>query len=606
MSKEERIDRLKQSVALLPNEPGVYRFYNSDGVVIYVGKAKNLRKRVSQYFLARSSAEVKSRALVKNIERIEHIVVHSESDALLLENNLIKSLQPKYNILLKDDKSYPWIVVRNEPFPRIMATRNLIKDGSKYYGPYTSITMQRSVLKMVNKLYMLRNCKLPLNEESIAKGKFQNCLEYHLGNCDAPCEGGISQELYNQKIRRAEDILKGELSEAKNYLREQMLKCADELRFEEAQNYKVRLEMLDNYSSKSVIVSPQYSNMDIFSLETHNDSAFCNYLHINRGSVVNSYTLEMKLRLEESLSELLTYAISEIISRLSRTLAREVIVPLLPDVEFFPDSHFTIPQRGDKRKLLELSERNAKSYRLERQKQAELHNPELKSSRVMELMRRELELPCEPRHIECFDNSNIQGEYAVSSCVVFRDGKPAKKDYRHFNIKTVEGIDDFASMRETVFRRYARLMAEEKPLPQLIVVDGGKGQLSSAYDTLKELGIENEVSIIGLAKRLEEVFYPNESEPLILDKMSETLRVLMHIRNEAHRFGITFHRKKRSKGAINSELEAIEGVGKESIKKLFLHFKSVNKIKIANFESLSEVVGKQRAQNIINYFKNEE
>ncbi len=603
---DDRIAALKESVALLPNEPGVYRFYNSEGVVIYVGKAKNLRKRVSQYFLKRGLMERKTMALVRNIHSIQHIVVHSESDALLLENNLIKSLQPKYNILLKDDKTYPWIVVKNEPYPRIMATRSLIKDGSKYYGPYTSVTMQRSVIKLIRKLYQLRSCKLPLNEKGIEAGKFQNCLEYHIGNCQAPCEGLISHDDYTAKVKMAEEILKGELSDAKKYLKEEMLRSASELKFEEAHQFKTRLEMLDNYSSKSVIVSPQYSNMDIFSIIHEESSVFCNYIHIQHGSVVNSYSVELKLRVEEELSDVLTYAITEIMERLGRKLANEVVVPLLPDREYFPNSHFTVPKRGDKLKLLELSERNAKFYRMERVKQSELHNPELKTTRLMELMRRELEMDVAPQHIECFDNSNIQGEYAVSSCVVFRDGKPAKREYRHFNIKTVVGIDDFASMRETVFRRYMRMIEEDKPLPQLIVIDGGKGQLSSAYDTLKELGIENDITIVGLAKRMEELFFPNTSEPLILDKQSETLRVLMHIRNEAHRFGINFHRQKRSKGAIHSELENIPGIGKETIKKLFLHFKSVNKIKIATFEKLSEVVGKKRANDIINYFKSDE
>ncbi len=604
--EDERLSFLKEKVALLPNEPGVYRFFDKSGIVIYVGKAKNIRKRVSQYFLKKSSHERKTMMLVRNICNIEHIVVTSERDALLLENNLIKELQPKYNILLKDDKSYPWIAVKNEEFPRIIPTRTLVKDGSKYYGPYTSVMMQRSVLKLIGKLYQVRSCKLPLTEKTISEGKFQYCLQYHIGNCKAPCEGYISRAEYLESVRRAEDILKGELSIAKEYLKGEMMKNAEILKFEEAQKYKVRLEMLDNYSSKSVIVSQQYSNMDIFSIIIDEDAAYCNYLHINRGSVVNSYTMSMKLRLEESPADVLTYAMTEILSRLGRSLAREVIVPFMPNIDFFSEAHFTIPQRGDKMKLLELSERNTKSYRAERAKQQELHNPGLKSDRVMDLMRRELEMDIEPRHIECFDNSNIQGEYAVSACVVFRDGKPAKREYRHFNIKTVVGIDDFASMRETVFRRYMRMIEEERELPQLIVIDGGKGQLSSAYEILKELQIEDKITIIGLAKRMEEVFFPNDSEPLILDKQSETLRVLMHIRNEAHRFGITFHRQKRSKGAINSELENIPGIGKETIKKLFIHFKSVNKIKITNFEKLSAVVGKKKASEIIKYFSDGE
>lgn len=601
----DRLDRLKDDVSLLPEEPGVYRFYNSDDVVIYVGKAKNLKKRVSSYFLAKNASERKVMALVKNIERIEHIVVQSESDALLLENNMIKSLQPKYNILLKDDKTYPWIVIRSESFARIMPTRTVEKNGSKYFGPYTSVTMQRHILELVRKLYYIRTCSLALNETSIKSGKFQKCLEYHLGNCKAPCEGLVSMAEYNGGVKMAEEILKGNLSEAREYLRGEMMKSAEILRFEEAQQFKVRLEKLDNYTSKSVIVSPQHSDLDVFSLLVDDYTAYCNYLHIQKGAVINSYTIEMKLRLEENPTDILTYAIMQIMDKLDRRLAREVVVSIMPDETFFTGVTFTVPQRGDKVKLLELSEKNTKFHRLERLKQIEKRNPETHTLNLMEKMRKELRIDNLPTHIECFDNSNIQGSYPVSACVVFRDGKPSKREYRHYNIKTVTGIDDFASMRETVLRRYTKLIEDGASLPQLIVIDGGKGQLSFAYSVLEELGIEDKIKIVGLAKRFEEIYFPNDPHPLCLDKSGETLRVLMHIRNEAHRFGITFHRDKRSKGFIKSELEEIAGIGKLTIKKLLTHFKSVNKIKSATFDEISAVVGEKRANDIINHFKNE-
>lgn len=602
----DRIAKLKEAVSLLPNEPGVYRFYNSDNVVIYVGKAKNLKKRVSSYFLTKRHNELKTMVLVKQIERIEHIVVTSENDALLLENNLIKTLQPKYNILLKDDKTFPWIVVKKEPYPRIIPTRTVIKDGSKYFGPYTNIGVQRQMINLVRELYLIRRCHLKLTEKAISEGKFSRCLQHHLGNCTAPCEAYISHEEYNKRVDMAMELLKGNMAEARKYLREEMMKASEEMRFEDAGRYKNKLDMLDNYNSKSVVVSPQYTNLDIFSLLRKDKSAFCNYMHVQGGAIVNSYTIEMKLKMDEENSEVLTLAITEIMNKLNRRLAREVLVPFLPDTSYFGDTVFNIPLRGDKLKLMQLSERNAQFHQIERIKQAELHNPELKTSHLMDKMRRELHMDIEPRHIECFDNSNIQGEYAVSACVVFRDGKPARRDYRHFNIKTVVGIDDFASMYETVTRRYSRMLEEGAELPQLIVVDGGKGQLSIAYSALESLGLENKITIIGLAKRLEEVFFPKESDPIYLDKTGETLRVLMHIRDEAHRFGITFHRKKRSKGAIHSELESIPNIGKATIKKLLTTFKTINKIKIANFESLSSVVGASKANNIIKHFTNNE
>lgn len=592
-------------LSLLPSDPGVYRFLDNEGTVIYVGKAKNLKKRVSSYFMSRSAENRKVAAMVRNICDIMYIVVSKESDALLLENNMIKSLQPKYNILLKDDKSFPWIVVKNEEFPRIMQTRNPVRDGSVHYGPYASVALQKSMLDLVRKLYRIRTCNLRLTRNGVETGRFGVCLEYHIKNCKAPCVGYQSYEEYREAVSVAQNILKGNIKEAKEYLTRLMTEASERLQFEEAGRLKERIEMLTGYESRSVIVSGQLHSLDIFSLFIDGMVAYCNYMHINNGAVVYSYTIEMRLSIEESAESVLGFAISRIYDRLKRTPAREIVVPFTPEYsDVFENVLFTVPKRGDKQKLLELSEKNCKMFRIEKMKQLEKVNPEKHSDRIMQRMKRDLMLEREPRHIECFDNSNIQGAYPVSSCVVFRDGKPYKKDYRHFNIKTVEGIDDFASMRETIMRRYSRMIEEDVALPDLIVVDGGKGQLSSAYEVLKELGIEHKVDIIGLAKRLEEVFYPLDSTPHYLDKSSETLKVLMYIRDEAHRFGITFHRDKRSKGFIRSELEQIDGVGSKTIESLIKHFGSVSKIKSANVESLTEVVGDSRAQKIKNYFSN--
>lgn len=587
-------------LSLLPEEPGVYRFFDSVGVVIYVGKAKNLKKRVSSYFTSRSNENRKVTALVRNICDITYTIVSSEGDALLLENNMIKSLQPKYNILLKDDKSFPWIVVKAEEFPRIMQTRNPQKDGSSYYGPYASVAMQRSILDLVRRLYSIRSCNLRLTEGAIERGRFGVCLEYHIKNCKAPCVGYQSREEYGEAVSAARSILRGNLAAAREYLQAKMREAAEFLRFEEAAQFKERMDMLSSYESRSVIVSSQLKSLDVFFPIIEPTVAFCNYMHIENGAVVNSYTIEMKMILEESAEQVLSFAIMQIYERLERSAAREIVVPYSPEYsEGFEYTTFTIPRRGDKLKLLELSEKNCRIFRLEKIKQIEKTNPERHVERVMQRMKADLMLDKEPRHIECFDNSNLGGTYPVSSCVVFRDGKPAKRDYRHFNIKSVEGIDDFASMKETLTRRYSRVIEEGSPLPDLIVVDGGKGQLSSSYEVLKELKIEHKVEIIGLAKRLEEVFFPNESLPHYLDKSSETLKVLMHIRDEAHRFGITFHRNKRSKGFIKSELECVEGVGSKSIEALLKHFGSVAKIKKGSLEQISAVVGKSRALKIM-------
>ena len=465
--------------------------------------------------------------------------------------------------------------------------------------------MQRSILELVRKLYSVRTCNLPLSARGVTEHKFQKCLEYHIGNCQAPCEDYVSREKYIEGIKRAEEILKGDLSNARDYLNKEMTNAAEALRFEDAHRLKLRLEMLDKYKSKSVILSPLYSDLDVFSLIVDDYMAYCNYLHIQKGAVINSYTIEMKLRVEESENDILTFAIMQIMERLNRDLTKEVIVPFMPDDSYFPNTIFTVPQRGDKVKILELSQKNSKFHRLEKLKQIEKKSPATHSLRILERIKKDMSLDELPYHIECFDNSNIQGTYPVSACVVFRDAKPCRKDYRHYNIKTVVGIDDFASMKETVTRRYSRLVEEGKSLPQLIVIDGGKGQLSITYSVLKELGIENKIKIVGLAKRFEEIYFPNDPYPLCLDKMGETLKVLMHLRDEAHRFGITFHRNKRSKGFIKSELENIPNIGKKTIEKLLAHFKSVNKIKIATFDEISKLIGSAKANEIIKYFKNE-
>lgn len=596
--KQDNQDNVKEKLALLPHNPGVYQFLDHQGKVIYVGKAKDIKKRVSSYFRPQHQENRKLAALVRNIRDIRSIVVHTETDALLLENNLIKNYQPRYNILLKDDKTFPWIAVTDDPYPRVFSTRRLERDGTRYYGPYTSGLMHKSLLDLVRKLYAVRTCSLKLTPETIAKGKFDKCLEYHIGNCKAPCTGLQSQKDYLANIAMVENILKGHLKEAEDFLRRKMEESAANLRFEEAQQYMNKLAMLRKHQKKTVIVSPKYTNLDVFSLIVDGDSAYCNFMRVVRGAVVNSMTVEGKLQLDESESDILTFAIMQMMDRMGLTLSKKVLVSVLPDVEAFAGSTFSIPRRGDKLELLNLSLRNVKAFRMERLRQMENLHPERHTDRVMETMKRDLQLDKQPRHIECFDNSNIQGAYPVAACVVFRDGKPSKKEYRHFNIKTVAGIDDFASMQEVIFRRYKKILEEGLPLPDLIVVDGGKGQLSSAYETLTQLGLEQKIPVIGLAKRLEEVFYPDDPVAHYLDKSSETLKVLKYIRDEAHRFGITFHRNKRSLAFIKTELEQIPNLGNVSIGKLLKQFRTVSRIKSALVEELAEVVGKSRAESI--------
>ncbi len=593
---------LKDKISLLPHLPGIYRFLNKEGVVIYVGKARNLKQRVASYFISTETRGLKTLALVQNITDVLHVVVESESDALLLENNFIKEHKPKYNILLKDDKSYPWIVVKAEQYPRIMQTRQVIKDGSQYFGPYSSVYMQQSILDVVRRLYSIRDCRLKLTEEAIAKGRFNHCLEFHIGNCKAPCTGNISKKEYDASISAAISILKGDTDVAMEYLRSEMAIESSKLRFESAQKIKDKIVLLEGYKSKSIIVTPTHKNLDVFSLIYKDKSYYCNYLHVVKGAVVNSMSLEFCPAIEEKFEDVFAYAIQEVMNILEKRLSREVLVSAEPNPEFFENNHFIVPQRGDNMRLMELSLKNCKIFMISKLKHIENKDPERHIDRVMNRMKEDLQLDKQPRHIECFDNSNIQGHFPVSACVVFIDGKPAKRMYRHFDIQSVVGIDDFASMHETITRRYTRVIAEGSPLPDLIVVDGGKGQLSASYAVLKSLGIHHKVPIIGLAKRLEEVFFPNNGTPYHLDKSSETLRVLMHIRNEAHRFGITFHRNKRSKAAINSDLANIPFVGERSTEKLLKSFRTVAKIKVASVEELNKVVDIKKAQSVYNYF----
>ena len=598
-----RIDILKEQVAALPLSPGVYQFLDADGVIIYVGKAKSLRKRVSSYFVQSKEHSSKVRVLVKNIAAIRHIVVSSEQDALLLENSLIKTHQPRYNILLKDDKTYPWIVLRKEPFPRVESTRQLRHDGSQYFGPYSSIAMQRSILEFIREVIPLRTCKLNLSPQNIAKGKYGVCLQYHIGNCKAPCIGAQSEEEYAQLTDIVKSVLKGDLRPVKHYLEENMQLAAEELRFEAAQRFKQRLDALENYQSRSVIVSAKIVDCDIFSLLEDDDVAYCNFIRIRHGSIVAHHTIRLSAGVESTPADMLTMAIQHVVDNISHDLSREVIVPFMPSTTLLFDKVvFTIPKRGEKADLLEFSLKSARIYRAEQMKNLEIKNPERHTERLMNAMQRELRLDRQPRHIECFDNSNLQGTNPVASCVVFRDGKPSRKEYRHFNVKTVVGPDDFASMREIVYRRYSRLLEEQAELPDLIIVDGGKGQLSSAYEVLCALGIEDQVPIVGLAKRIEEVFYPNDPMPYYLSRTGEPLKVVCHIRDEAHRFGITFHRQKRSLAFINSELEQIPGIGTKSLNALLKHFRTVSKVREATLEQLTEVVGESRARKIIEYF----
>lgn len=597
------LDYLRSLVSVLPSNPGVYQYFDENGKIIYVGKAKNLKRRVASYF-NRVPENGKTRVLVKKIRDIQHIVVSSEEDALLLENNLIKKYQPRYNVLLKDDKSYPWIVIRNEAFPRVHQTRQLIKDGSSYYGPYTSVMMVRTLIDLFRHLYPLRTCRLQLTADNIAKVKFRRCLEFHIGNCKAPCEGLQTEQEYQEYIDEVRNILKGNISSVIKYLKDKMTQLSDEYRFEEAEDIKRRLKLLAGFQSKSTIVNPKVDNVDTFSILSDEKSAYVNFLKVQNGAITQAHTLEIKKRLDESDSELLSIAIADIRERFHSN-STEIIVPFFPEIRF-KGVEYTIPQIGDKKKLLELSERNVKFYRLEKLKQEANVTKTPPHIRVLETLQKDLRLKKLPVHIECFDNSNIQGAFPVAACVVFKNAKPAKRDYRHFNIKTVVGPDDFASMEEIVYRRYKRVMEEGNPLPQLVIIDGGKGQLGAAMNSIRALGLEEKITLIGIAKRLEEIFYPGDPVPLYLDKNSSSLKIIQHLRNEAHRFGITFHRNQRSKGALSSELDSISGIGEKSIEALIKRFKSVSGIKEASFDELKDIVGLAKAKLLKAYFSKEE
>lgn len=592
---------LEVQVQTLPNSPGVYQYYDKNGKILYVGKAKNLKKRVTSYFTKRHDSH-RIGVMVKKIKEIKHIVVASETDALLLENNLIKKHQPRFNVMLKDDKTYPWICIKNERFPRVFPTRKLIKDGSEYYGPFTSFKTVNTLLELIKGLYKLRTCNYDLSEEKIRHGKYKVCLEYHLGNCKGPCEAKQTEADYNSNIEAIRQIVKGNFKDSLQQFREQMKEHAEKMEFEDAQRIKNKIDVLENYQSKSTVVNPKITNVDVFSIVSDEGYGYVNFLQLSHGAIIRSHTIEMKKKLEETDEELLELAITEIRQRFSSN-SKEIYVPFKIDAG--EDVKVIIPKLGDKKKIVDLSLRNAKYYRQERFKQMKIVDPDRHVKRIMAQMKEDLRLSTEPRHIECFDNSNIQGTNPVAACVVFKNGKPSKKDYRKFNIKTVEGPDDFASMEEVVFRRYKRLLNEGEELPQLIIVDGGKGQLSSGVKALEILGLSGKIAIIGIAKRLEEIFYPGDTIPLYLDKKSETLKIIQQLRNEAHRFGITFHRNKRSKTALNTELEKITGIGEKTVVELLKQFRSVKRIKEASEVELTEVIGVYKAGIIYSHFQNQ-
>lgn len=593
------LSALELQIQTLPDNPGVYQYYDKDGKILYVGKAKNLKKRVSSYF-NKIHDNAKTNVLVKKIVTIKHIVVPTETDALLLENNLIKTLQPRYNVLLRDDKTYPWICIKNERFPRIFSTRKMIKDGSEYFGPYTNFKTVHTILDLVKELYPLRTCNYDLSKANIDSGKFKVCLEYHIGNCKGPCEGLESIANYEKQVQAIREILKGNFKESLKEFKKLMTDLALDMKFEEAQKIKEKIEVLENYQAKSTILNPKISNVDVFSIVSDESMAYVNFLQISHGAIVRSHTMELKKKLEETDEELLELAVVELRERF-HLLSKEIILPF--ELDFGDKIKVTVPKLGDKKQILDLSERNAKYYRLDQLKQIKIVDPDRHTNRIMAQMQKDLRLSVEPRHIECFDNSNIQGTSPVAACVVFKDGKPSKKDYRHFNIKTVEGPNDFASMEEVVYRRYKRLLEENEPLPQLIIIDGGKGQLSSALKSIDALGLRGKIAIIGIAKRLEELYYPGDSVPLYLDKKSETLKTIQHLRNEAHRFGITFHRDKRSKAAIQTSIETIPGIGEKTMIALLKQFKSVKRLSKATEKEISDVVGLSKAKKIVDFYK---
>jgi excinuclease ABC subunit C len=591
---------LSEKINSLPNRPGIYQFKDADGKVIYVGKAKKLRNRVKSYFNENSQHNGKTRMLVRRIEDLEYMEVESEQDALLLENNLIKEFKPRYNILLKDDKTFPWLCLKKEPFPRIFSTRNKVNDGSEYFGPYASVKLMKTLLSLATQLYPLRTCNFLLTEKNIAAGKFKVCLEYHIGNCKGPCEGLQSEEDYMEGIKQIRKIIKGNTREVIENLEATMNQAAEDLEFEKAHDLKLKLEALKKYQSSSTVVSPTVKDAEIYAIRQEMKKIYIGYLRVVDGAVIHGHVREMKAGLDEPLEELLHFAIVKMREE-SDSPSTEIIIPIqIEPIGAEVIQH--IPQRGDKRSLLELAERNIKYHILERRKQDRMVDPETHYSRVLNQVKEDLRLNELPVHIECFDNSNIQGTHPVAACVVFKNGKPSKKDYRHFNIKTVEGPDDFASMEEVIQRRYGRLLKEGSELPQLIIIDGGKGQLSSALKSLEAVGLRGKITMIGIAKRLEEIYFPGDSIPIYIDKRSESLKLIQHLRNEAHRFGITHHRNRRSKAAIGTQLTEIPGLGNASAEKLLNHFGSVKNVKEANEEQLQNVVGPALSKKIFAYF----
>lgn len=595
MSKVRKSEELREKIAILPETPGVYTYYDASGKIIYVGKAKNLKRRVSSYF-NRTHDVLRTQLLVNAIADMSYIVVPTEEDALNLENSMIKANQPRYNVLLKDDKSYPWIVVTNEMYPRVFITRQYLKDGSKYYGPYANTQVAHTVLRLINELYPVRNCKINITPDYVSRGKGRLCLNYHIHRCKGCCIGAVSVEDYRRDIEQIKQILRGDTGGVLKYLKGEMQRLAADLRFEEAQELKQQYDLIDNYQSRSVIVSQTINEVDVFGIDDDGgNEVYINYMHTRNGAVVRSLTLRYRRRLDETHPQLLAYALDEVRSSLGIKYD-EVVVPVIPEVEM-PDITFTVPKRGDRAKLLEVSQRNAAQARTDDLKHLERHDPDARVEKTLERMKDDFRLSELPRHIECFDNSNIQGTNPVASCVVFRNGKPSKKDYRHFKIKTVEGPDDFASMREVLTRRYSRMLSEAPDdLPQLIVVDGGKGQLSAAVEALDELGLRGTIAVVGIAKRLEEIFFPGDSVPLYISKTSESLRIVQHLRDEAHRFGITFHRDLRSKGQISSQLDGIKGIGSATAATLLRHFKSVKRIREASLQEVTTIIGPAKAK----------
>lgn len=592
-------ENLQLILSTLPEKPGVYQYFDKEGKIIYVGKAKNLKKRVSSYFTKKHDSP-KVSVLVKQIATLKYIVVDTEEDALLLENNLIKEHQPRYNIMLKDDKSYPWLCITNEPFPRVFKTRKIFKNGARYFGPFSSLSTLHVLLSFIGEIYPLRTCKLNLSDENIKSGKFKVCLQYHIHKCKGPCEGLQSEEEYLQMISEVQEIANGNVNAISTYLQNQMQALAAELKFEEAQIIKEKYAAIERYKSKSIVTTLTQDDYDVFAYEEDDKSAYINILRISKGSIIQGYTIEYTKRLDEPREEILAMAIVELRTKL-KSKTKQLLVPFLPDLEL-ANVTFSIPSRGDKKKLLDLSMQNVREYKLEKLKQAEKLNPDHRMMRILNTLQKDLKMSNLPMHIECFDNSNIQGTNPVAACVVFKKAKPAKKDYRHFNIKTVEGPNDFASMEEVVYRRYRRMLDEGTPLPQLVVIDGGKGQLGMAMSALRQLDISARITVIGIAKRLEEIYFPEDPIPLYLDKNSESLKLIQQLRDEAHRFGITHHRNRRSKAQVSSELDSIAGIGEKSKKELLTHFKSVKRLRLASNDEIAEIVGSKRASIIYKHF----